>query len=141
MKRKVIDLDILENLAESGVSALSLVDRPAIEIQWMAFKDQKFVEPSAGESEDEFLNRCIPVLIDEGKDQEQAVAICYSMYEGKFAESFTDYPEGASNNAQRALDWKEKNGSECGTQIGWTRANQLAKREPKPIVTGKLDNQ
>ena len=49
MKRKVIDLDILEHLEESGVSALSLVDRPAIEIQWRAFKDQKFVEPNAGE--------------------------------------------------------------------------------------------
>jgi len=85
MKRKVIDLDILEHLEESGVATLSLVDRPAIEIQWRAFKDQKFVEPSAGESEDEFLNRCIPVLLDEGKDQEQAIAICYSMYETKMS--------------------------------------------------------
>jgi len=92
MKRKVIDLDILENLAESGVSALSLVDRPAIEIQWMAFKDQKFVKPNAGESEDEFLNRCIPLILEEGKDQDQAIAMCYSMYEQKLSYDTSNLP-------------------------------------------------
>lgn len=92
MKRKVIDLDILENLEESGVSVLSLVDRPAIEIEWRAFKDQKFVEPSGGESEDEFLNRCIPIIMEEGKDQEQAIAMCYSMYEQKLSYDTSNLP-------------------------------------------------
>lgn len=45
-------------------------------------------------------------------------------------ESYTDYPEAASNNARRALKWKEDNGSSCGTPVGWTRARQLANREP-----------
>ena len=46
-------------------------------------------------------------------------------------ESFTDYPEGAKNNAKRALDWAEKNGwGSCGTAVGKARANQLAKGEP-----------
>ena len=47
----------------------------------MYFKAEEFVEPAAGESQDEFMGRCIPVLIGEGKDQDQAVAICISMYE------------------------------------------------------------
>jgi hypothetical protein len=45
-------------------------------------------------------------------------------------ESYTDYPEGAKNNAKRALDWAEKNGwGSCGTDVGKQRANQLAKGE------------
>jgi HK97 family phage prohead protease len=48
---------------------------------------------------------------------------------GQKAETYNDYPEAASNNAKRALKWKEENGSSCGTPVGWTRANQLANRE------------
>jgi len=45
-------------------------------------------------------------------------------------ESYTDYPESASNNAKRALEWAEKNGwGSCGTDVGKQRANQLAKKE------------
>ncbi len=47
-----------------------------------------------------------------------------------YLESYTDYPEAARNAAKRALDWKEKNGSDCGTPVGWTRARQLANGEP-----------
>ncbi len=39
--------------------------------------------PKSGENEQEFINRCIPILIDEGKDKEQASAICYSIYKQK----------------------------------------------------------
>jgi len=45
------------------------------------------------------------------------------------AETYNDYPEAASNNAKRALKYKEENGSSCGTPVGWTRARQLANRE------------
>ena len=45
-----------------------------------------FVSPSAGESEDDFLGRCIPTLINEGKDQDQAAAICYSYWREKYEE-------------------------------------------------------
>jgi hypothetical protein len=48
----------------------------------------------------------------------------------KYLESYTDYPQGATNNAKRAIEWKEENGSDCGTQVGWTRARQLADRKP-----------
>jgi len=45
-------------------------------------------------------------------------------------ESYTDYPQSASNNAKKAIEYKEENGSSCGTQVGWTRARQLADRKP-----------
>ena len=44
-------------------------------------------------------------------------------------ETYNDYPEAATNNAKRALKYKEDNGSSCGTPVGWTRARQLANRE------------
>ena len=45
-------------------------------------------------------------------------------------ESYSDYPQAARNNAQRALKWAEKNGwGSCGTPVGKQRANQLAKGE------------
>ena len=46
-------------------------------------------------------------------------------------ESYTDYPQAATNNAKRALKWAEENGwGSCGTPVGKRRANQLANREP-----------
>ena len=46
-----------------------------------------------------------------------------------FEDSFNDYPESASNNARRAIEYKEENDSDCGTMVGWVRARQLANRE------------
>jgi post-segregation antitoxin (ccd killing protein) len=45
-------------------------------------------------------------------------------------ESYTDYPQAATNNARRARKWKEENGSDCGTRVGWTRSAQLAEKRP-----------
>ena len=42
---------------------------------------------------------------------------------------YNDYPKAASENAQRALDFREENGTDCGTPVGWARANQLAGKE------------
>jgi len=44
-------------------------------------------------------------------------------------ETYKDYPQSATNNAKRAIKYKEENGSSCGTAVGWTRARQLANRE------------
>ena len=46
-------------------------------------------------------------------------------------ESYTDYPEQATENANIALRYAEENGwGDCGTAVGKARANQLANREP-----------
>ena len=47
------------------------------------------------------------------------------------AKTYNDYPQSATNNAKRALAWREKYGNEVkgGTSVGWGRANQLASRE------------
>jgi len=38
-------------------------------------------------------------------------------------------PKAVAQEAQKALDLKEEHGSGCGTNVGWVRANQIAKRE------------
>ena len=54
----------------------------------------------------------------------------------EFQETFDDYPDSASNNAKKAIKYKEENNSDCGTKVGWTRARQLASGKPvsKDIV-------
>ena len=82
MNYPIYELKINESLNdESEVSYVALVDEPAIQKDFLAFK---FVEPSKGEDENEFIPRCVKYIINEGKEQEQAVAICYSIWEQHF---------------------------------------------------------
>lgn len=51
-------------------------------------------------------------------------------------DSYNDYPMAASNAACKALKYKEKNPEiDCGTRVGWTRANQLCSRRNITIET------
>lgn len=118
-------------------------------------KEELVVEPNSGETEDEFISRCIGIEVGNGYDQEQAAAICYTKWdETKLnelkqfdltaeeaellikevlmaKESFNDYPSAAVEAAKRALKYKEENPTNnCGTQVGWARARQLANRRP-----------
>tara|TARA_R110002020_G_scaffold245864_1_gene459572 strand:+ start:659 stop:1093 length:435 start_codon:yes stop_codon:yes gene_type:complete len=82
-----------------------------------------------GEKQKDYMIRCVPQLM-KYHPEKQAVAICYKSFKGSVElESYNDYPQGASNNAKRAIVFKEKNGSKCGTQVGWTRARQLADKK------------
>ena len=56
------------------------------------------------------------------------------------AETYSNYPQGATNNARRMLEWREKYGRDevtAGTTTGWQRANQLASREALSLSTVK----
>lgn len=69
-----------EDESNFEVDFIALVDRPAIQRNFQAFADE-FVEPGASETESEFIGRCMSVLVgDEGYEQDQAAAICYSKW-------------------------------------------------------------
>lgn len=103
-KKKLIDLGILSEDEASGVKRVSIVEKPAIELDFRYFgKQYGFVKPRGGESQDEFISRCIPVLRNEGKPEDQAIAICYSYWE----EGFDVVVEGAPYVAPYI---KKKNG-------------------------------
>lgn len=70
---------------------------------------------------EESANRAYRAYLAQEEDEDE--------YMDKKEETYNDYPEAATNNAKRALKYKEENGSNCGTPVGWTRARQLANKE------------
>jgi len=105
MTLPIYELKISEDINnEAEVSYVALVDEPAIKKDFIAFKDE-FVAPSKGEHKTEFLPRCIAYVIKEGKDSDQAVAICNSMWTEHFADnkiSF-DYDDTLSTERGKTL--------------------------------------
>ena len=62
-----------------------------------------------GEKQSDYMIRCVPQLMDYHAEK-QAIAICYDAFRGSIElESYNDYPQGANNNAKRAIKFKEKN--------------------------------
>jgi hypothetical protein len=52
-------------------------------------------------------------------------------------QSYNDYPESVSNNAQKGIDANEKNDNKCATAVGKLRAQQLAQRKDISLETIK----
>jgi hypothetical protein len=78
----------------------------------------------------------IGTKILDGREVPNCVPI--KMTEDDFADVISDYPEGVKNAAKKAVDYAEKNGwGSCGTQVGKTRASQLAKGETISVDTLK----
>lgn len=126
---KIVQLDIEieglteEELDEFGVEIVSLVEDPAIGVDFMSFSEEDVELRKNKDCPDGFEHRMPDGSWMCGKKHK-------SNYDIEL-ESYTDYPQAASNNAQRALDWAEENGwGSCGTPVGKRRANQLAKRQP-----------
>jgi len=109
MDLPIYELKIQEELDDNAeVSFIALVDKPAIKKDFIVFA-QDFVEPTSGEHKDKFLPRCISYVVNEGKDSEQAVAICNSIWEQHFAGlkvSF-DYDDTLSTARGKELAQKE----------------------------------
>ncbi|MCH9712857.1 MAG: hypothetical protein K0U20_09560, partial [Proteobacteria bacterium] len=68
-----------------------------------------------------------------GYHQHEVEGVTYYMpcetHEENF-ETYNDYPQGATGNACRAIEWADKNGwGSCGTDVGKQRAHQLCKGE------------
>ena len=153
---KVQDKEFWENYVKTGkVLGWSIEGSFSQQLVEAMSKQELVIEPNSGESEDEFISRCISEEVNGGMDQDQAIAVCYSKWnenlttqlsqfeltpeeaeylikEVLLADSYTDYPDSAVNNARKALEWRDKYPNEIqgGSRVGWTRANQLANRRP-----------
>jgi HK97 family phage prohead protease len=97
--------DIILNLHE--------VEKELLEVAIKSFENGELKEPAIeqkpkpqdNETEEHFINRCIPMLIDEGKKPEQAAAICHSLWEKKSAEDI----KLAEEFKQKVLDVIDSN--------------------------------
>jgi hypothetical protein len=70
-----------------------------------------------------------PDSFEQLQDAKDEVRILLAAEE--LEETYDDYPEAAVENARMALDAREETGNpnDCGTRVGWERANQLDNRE------------
>jgi hypothetical protein len=111
---KIVELDIDDEQLEeeifegTGVDIVSIVDRPAIQADFLYFHEEEFVEPMIGENHDDYMERCIGVEIGEGKPQDQAVAICHSKWEAVHGST-----EMAKHGCKKDKDGKCKKGYEA----------------------------
>jgi hypothetical protein len=102
--------------------------------------DNLLVEPvEFGDLSDACWEGYEPIgLKDRGDGRMVPNCVPIKMTDDDFADTMNDYPEGVKNAAQRALKWAEENGwGSCGTGVGKTRANQLAKGENISVDTIK----
>ena len=88
----------------------------------------------------DFLDLDVIDTLDEGEQKKEGMTAEAEEFSKKkrdvYAESITDYPKGVKSNAQKVLDFVDKNGwGSCGTGVGKQRANQLANGEPISIET------
>jgi len=68
--------------------------------------------PKKGETEKDFLKRCIPHMIkEEGYEQKQGIAICYSIYRREGTEKASPKPKKKNN--PKKLNKKQKTGLYC----------------------------
>ena len=102
-------------------------------------------KPTPSENRKDFIQRCMSdsVTVSEFPNRDQRLAVCSTQYRDNYQEvnleSYNDYPASASNNAKKAIKYKEENGSSCGTKVGWTRASGIewAIRKLKQIDKNK----
>jgi hypothetical protein len=104
-------------LADLSVSYVSGVGNPAIDSQWVYAKD------ADEERSDADWGVTAPLVLAAGRSP----ATVSKAPESVADIDFGDYPDAAVENARMALDAKADTGNpnDCGTQVGWERANQL----------------
>ena len=53
--------------------------------------------PKPKETRDDYMGRCIPMLVNEGKPEDQAVAICGSMFDEAKRKEKSEQEEASKN--------------------------------------------
>ena len=122
--KKLIDLGILQDDEATGVKKISLVEEPAIMVDFMYFKKHMFVEPTGGETEDEFIGRCMSALQGEFPDQDQRYAVCQSYWKGEIDTSgLTPYVDPAvkkkNGKAEAPITKAIEMSEECPMDYSW----------------------
>jgi len=129
----VINFEDLE-LEDLGVEIMSLVDKPAIDVNWLAFSKQQFVvNPGPTETKDEFISRCIGTEISNGMDKDQAAAVCYSKWESRFEIEDKYDVFGEFFEKHQDLFTVNKN---SGLEDGTSHKDMMEKLESKGVNVG-----
>src|SRR5215207_9411878 len=85
------------------------------------------MKPSAGESESDFMSRCVPDMMEGGRDNDQAVAACLNMFrEGKGAGDIVHKERVAEATSDLEFVMSDESVDRMGDVIeasGWDLAN------------------
>lgn len=131
-KHGKITMGMLRDVYDRGVGAYRTNPesvRPNVTSpeQWAAARVNSFLEAARGAKA---INHDKDIHDKISKSQPTASSVHVPSTEWEKSETYRA-PAGARAAAARALRWKEKYGDKVkgGTQVGWTRANQLASGE------------
>ena len=123
---KIIELIINELEDFAGFDAVALVNQPAIEAGFHAFNSNIVDDALAFQI---IKSACLDHFDLDVTNLPDFEPTGSKIEENYDFESYTDYPQSATNAAKRALEWRDSHpDQDCGTRVGWTRANQLANR-------------
>lgn len=137
---KIVELDISDDeldeelFDEMGVDIISFVDQPAIQTDFLYFNEQfVMIDGVMAYHTIEQAEKAAQEMGCEGYHEHEYEGETYYMpcetHEENF-ETYNDYPEGARNNACRAVEFAEENGwGTCGEATGKRRASQLCNGE------------
>lgn len=90
--------------------------------------------PREGESQDEWMERCVPEVMDEGKDHDQAVGQCMGMWNDRNASA--DTKSGLTQAMQdKVVDLLAHKGKDQGFSVTKAKA---AKREAEVLIYGEI---
>ena len=127
-----VSLGMLKDVYDRGVGAYrtnpsSVRPNVSSKEQWAFARVNSFLSAARGAKS---VNHDKDIHDKINKSQPSASAVHVPSADWEKAESYRP-PASARNNARRVLRWKEKYGDEVKgmTQVGWTRANQLASGE------------
>lgn len=122
-----VDVGMLKTVYQRGVGAYNVSHSPTVQSaeQWALARVNAFLYlVRTGRPENSKYKGDNDLLPTDHPKKE-------NMSEEDFVESISDYPEGVKNTAAKAVKWAEENGwGSCGTQVGKTRASQLASGSP-----------
>lgn len=109
--RKFTDIELLEvsqvlvpsnrGALQQQVELCELVSKSFNDEELKTDIEQK-PKPQEGESREEFMQRCIPILIDEGKEKDQAVAVCSSLWDNRDKSKEAHYADNLLGEAAQA---------------------------------------
>ena len=137
-----VTLSMLEQVYDRGVGAYRTNPssvRPNVKSpeQWAMARVNVFLQAirtgkfPSGKFDTDLLPKEHPLSTRKSQPSASAVHVSSTDWERTRKEDTFRPPASARNNARRVLRWKEKYGDEVKgmTQVGWTRANQLASGE------------
>ena len=94
--RGALQLSMNTAKEEVELCALALKSFEKGELEEVVMKPK----PKEDESKDDFMGRCVPMLIDEGKEKDQAVAVCSSLWEKRSVKDDDDNKQLSTPDAK-----------------------------------------